>query len=154
MKKILGLTVSLTVIAGVCAAVLAYLNEVTAEPIKATAAKNEAKAREEVLCGQKGYSVIGVSHAGYGGDIRLMVGFREDRKTIISYKVLQANETPGLGSKLSSPEFSGQFGGKDATNLRLRKKGGDIEAITSATITSKAVLEAIADARARAAKLD
>ena len=76
-----------------------------------------------------------------------MVGFREDRKTVISYKVLQASETPGLGMKLASPEFAGQFRGKDATTLALKKKGGQIEAITSATITSKAVLKAIADAQ-------
>jgi len=147
MKKILGLVISLTVISGVCAAVLAFVNSITAEPIKQTAAKNEAAAREAVLCGEKGYSQVGVSHNGYGGDIVLMVGFKEDKKTVISYKVLQAAETPGLGMKLSTPEFSGQFRGKDATNLKLKKKGGDIEAITSATITSKAVIGAIADAQ-------
>ena len=150
MKKILGLVISLTIIAGVCAAVLAYINQLTAEPIKATAAKNEAAAREAVLLGDKtGLAAIGVSQAGYGGEIKLMVGFKEDRKTVISYKVLAASETPGLGMKLSTPEFSTQFSGKDGTALKVKKDGGEIEAITSATITSRAVCEAIADARKR-----
>jgi len=147
LKKILGLVLSLTVISAVCAGVLAYVNEITAEPIKETAAKNEAAAREAVLCGEKGFSAIGVSPNGYGGDIKLMVGFKEDRKTVISYRVLAAAETPGLGMKLSTPEFAGQFRGKDGTSLKVKKNGGEIEAITSATITSKAVCEAIADAQ-------
>ena len=147
MKKILNLVISLTVIAGVCAAVLAYINQLTAEPIKATAAKNEAAAREAVLLGEKGYAEIGVSQAGYGGEIRLMVGFKADKETVISYKVLAASETPGLGMKLSTPEFAGQFRGKRAAALKVKKDGGEIEAITSATITSRAVCEAIADAR-------
>ena len=147
MKKILGLVLSLTIISAVCAGVLAYVNKITADPIKETAAKNEAAAREAVLCGEKGYSAVGVSHSGYGGDIRLMVGFREDKKTVISYKVLAASETPGLGMKLSTPEFAGQFKGKDGTSLKVKKDGGEVEAITSATITSRAVCEAIADAQ-------
>lgn len=147
MKKILGLVLSLTVISAVCAGVLAYVNKITAEPIKETAAKNEAAAREAVLCGEKGYAAIGVSHSGYGGDIKLMVGFKEDKKTVISYKVLSASETPGLGMKLSTPEFAGQFKGKDGTSLKVKKDGGKVEAITSATITSRAVCEAIADAQ-------
>ena len=147
MKKIIGLILSLTVISAVCAGVLAYVNEQTKDAIRETAEKNRLAAREAVLCGEKGHAVEGVSHDGYGGDIVLMVGFREDRKTVISYKVLQASETPGLGMKLAWPEFAGQFRGKDATTLALKKKGGQIEAITSATITSKAVLKAIADAQ-------
>ena len=148
MKKILSLVASLTIIAGVCAGVLAYIDSITKEPIKETAAKNEAAAREAVLLGDKsGFAEIGVSPAGYGGDIVLMVGFRSDKKTVISYKVLSASETPGLGMKLSTPEFADQFGGKDGTALKVKKDGGEIEAITSATITSRAVCGAIADAR-------
>jgi len=146
MKKILGLVISLTVISGVCAGVLAYVDSITREPIRQTAERAQKAAAESVLCGQKGYSAIGVSSKGYGGDIVLMVGFREDKHTVISYKVLKAAETPGLGMKLTTPEFSGQFAGKDARALKLKQKGGDIQAITSATITSKAVCEAIADA--------
>ena len=167
MKKILGLVLSLTVIAGVCAAVLAYVNKITAEPIKATAAANEQKAVKAVLpagvtaiepadetfvgkdaSGQVvGYAAKGKDGGGYGGDIVLMVGFEKDRKTVVCYKTLAAAETPGLGMKLNTPEFVGQFRGQDATALKLKKNGGTIEAITSATITSKAVIRAVSDAQ-------
>ena len=149
MKKMLGLLVSLTAISGACAAVLAYVNSITAEPIAATAEKAREAAKAAVLCGEEGYTAEGRSGEGYGGDIVLMVGFKKDKKTVISYKVLQASETPGLGMKLKTPEFSGQFSGKDGSSLKVKKDGGDIEAITSATITSRAVCKAIADAQSK-----
>ena len=149
MKKMLGLLVCLTAISGACAAVLAYVNSITAEPIAATAEKAREAAKAAVLCGEEGYTAEGRSGEGYGGDIVLMVGFKKDKKTVISYKVLQASETPGLGMKLKTPEFSGQFSGKDGSALKVKKDGGDIEAITSATITSRAVCKAIADAQSK-----
>ena len=149
MKKMLGLLVSLTAISGACAAVLAYVNSITADPIAATAEKAREAAKAAVLCGEEGYTAEGRSGEGYGGDIVLMVGFKKDKKTVISYKVLQASETPGLGMKLKTPEFSGQFSGKDGSALKVKKDGGDIEAITSATITSRAVCKAIADAQSK-----
>lgn len=167
MKKIIGLVASLTIISGVCAAVLAYVNSVTAEPIKATAEANEQKAVKAVMpegvasveasgdffVGKSadgkivGYAAKGSDAGGYGGDIVLMVGFLPDGKTVEAYKALVASETPGLGSKLSTPEFSGQFKGKNGSALSVKKDGGDIEAITSATITSRAICRAIADAQ-------
>ncbi len=166
MKKILGLVLSLTIISGVCASVLAYVNDVTAEPIKATAAANRVAAVKAVMpkgvakideasgvfigkdAADKviGYAAEGGDGGGYGGEIVLMVGFEKDKKTLVTYKTLKASETPGLGMKLNTPEFIGQFRGQDATTLKLKKKGGKIEAITSATITSKAVIKAIGDA--------
>ena len=147
MKKILGLVLSLTIISGVCAAVLAYVDSITKEPIKATAERNREQAKAAVLCGEEGYTAEGTCKDGYGGDITLMVGFKTDKKTVISYKVLAASETPGLGMKLKTPEFAGQFAGKDGTSLKVKKDGGEIEAITSATITSRAVCRAIEDAQ-------
>jgi len=167
MKKMLGLVVSLTVISGVCAGVLAYVNKITAEPIVATAKANREAAVKVVMptgvvsIGEDagvfvgkgadgktlGYACAGRDQGGYGGDIVLMVGFEADRKTLVCYKTLVAAETPGLGMKLNAPEFAGQFRGKDSTTLELKKKGGEIVPITSATITSKAVIRAIADAQ-------
>lgn len=147
MKKILGLVLSLTIISGVCAAVLAYVDSITKEPIKRTAERNREAARAAVLCGEEGYTAEGTCKDGYGGDITLMVGFKKDRKTVISYKVLAASETPGLGMKLKTPEFADQFKGKDGSSLKVKKDGGEIEAITSATITSRAVCRAIEDAQ-------
>ena len=149
MKKILGLVLSLTIISGVCAAVLAYVDSITKEPIRETAEKNREAAKQAVLCGEEGYTAEGTCKDGYGGDITLMVGFKTDKKTVISYKVLAASETPGLGMKLKTPEFAGQFSGKDGSSLKVKKDGGEIEAITSATITSRAVCKAIADAQSK-----
>ncbi len=149
MKKMLGLLVSLTLISGACAAVLAYVNSITKDPIAATAEKAREAAKLAALRGEEGFTAEGRSSEGYGGDIVLMVGFKKDKKTVISYKVLQATETPGLGMKLKTPEFAGQFSGKDGTALKVKKDGGDIEAITSATITSRAVCKAIADAQSK-----
>ena len=149
MKKIFGLVLSLTIISGVCAGVLAYVDSITKEPIKATAEKNREQAKKAVLCGEEGYTAEGTCKDGYGGDITLMVGFKKDKKTVISYKVLAASETPGLGMKLKTPGFADQFKGKDGTSLKVKKDGGEIEAITSATITSRAVCKAIADAQSK-----
>lgn len=174
MKKILGLVVSLTVISGVCAAVLAYVNARTAGPIREVAAKNEAEAVRRVMpqgveeiadlgggvfAGKDGagavvgYAAKGMSGEGYSGNIELMVGFGPDRKTLVGYEKLQATETPGLGMKLISPEFKDQFAGKDGSSLKVVKDGGAIEAITSATITSRAVCKAIEAAQAKVASV-
>ena len=166
MKKIVSLVASLTVIAGVCAAVLAFVNKLTAEPIAQMLVKKTQDAARavmppsvtsveqqgEIFVGKNdvgqvvGYASKGCDADGYGGDVVLMVGFQADRRTVVCYKTLSAAETPGLGMKLNTPEFMGQFGGKDGTSLNVKKDGGAIEAITSATITSRAVCKAIADA--------
>ena len=167
MKKIIGLVVSLTVISGVCAAVLAYVDSITKGPIAEMKVKQEQAAVKAVLpAGAEkveasgdffvgkdaagkvvGYAAKGSDAGGYGGDIVLMVGFKADKKTVECYKTLAAAETPGLGMKLNTPEFAGQFAGQDGTALAVKKDGGTIEAITSATITSRAVCRAIADAQ-------
>ncbi len=100
-----------------------------------------------------GYAVPGISSKGYGGDIRLMVGLKPDR-TVISYKKLAAGETPGLGAKLSTPEFITRFKGQPATNVAVTKDGGKIEALTSATITSRAVCDAINNAAQRIDRIE
>lgn len=176
MKKILALVVSLTVIAGVCAGVLAYVNSLTSEPIAAMKVEKErsaalavmpegvvaveASSAPDVFTGKDaagktlGYAVKGADSGGYGGDIALMVGFEADKKTIVCYKALQSSETPGLGTKLSTPEFSDQFKGRNATkDLSVKKDGGEIEAITSATITSRAVCRAVAAAAVKLAAI-
>ena len=169
MKKILGLVLSLTIISGVCAAVLAYVDSITKAPIAQMRVQQEQAAVKAVLppgatevvegtgffvgMNEKndivGYAAKGKDGGGYGGDIELMVGFRPDKKTVVCYKTLAASETPGLGMKLKTPEFAGQFSGKDGRSLKVRKDGGEIEAITSATITSRAVCRAIADAQSK-----
>lgn len=173
MKKMIGLVVSLTIIAAVCAGVLAYVNISTREPIEKAAAEKAVRAAKDVMpsgvisvdktsygfVGRDssgavvGYAVEGADSGGYGGDIVLMVGFKADKTTVVCYKKLIANETPGLGSKLDAPEFSSQFNNRPAVSLKVKKDGGDIVAITAATITSRAVCKAIENARGKLAGL-
>lgn len=169
MKKIFGLVLSLTIISGICAAVLAYVDSITKDPIARMRMQQEQAAVKAVLpsgatevvegtgffvgMNEKndivGYAAKGKDGGGYGGDIELMVGFKSDKKTVVCYKTLAASETPGLGMKLKTPEFADQFKGKNGTSLKVKKDGGEIEAITSATITSRAVCRAIADAQSK-----
>ena len=90
-----------------------------------------------------GYVVI-VSSDGYGGDISLAVGV-DNKFAVTGVDVMTHSETPGLGAKCNSDVFKNQFIGK-TSNINVVKSGADgneIDAITSATITSKAVTNAV-----------
>lgn len=90
-----------------------------------------------------GKAVIGSSDKGYSGLIKIMVGFNLDG-TIKNIVVIEQKETPGLGTKMKGDKFLRQFRGKDPKSfiLRVIKDGGDIDALTGATITSRAFGEA------------
>jgi len=79
------------------------------------------------------------SPKGYGGNIWLMVGLLPDGK-INNIAVLEHKETPGLGTKMNNEDFKNQFLGKDPASFKLtvQKDGGDVDALTGATITSRA----------------
>ncbi|MFC1498940.1 RnfABCDGE type electron transport complex subunit G [Verrucomicrobiota bacterium] len=82
---------------------------------------------------------------GYGGIIKVMVGIGADNN-IEAIEILEQTETPGLGAKIETEEFKGQFRNKGVVNLdwcKVRKDGGEIDAITGATISSRAVAEAL-----------
>ena len=182
MKNMLKLLLPLTVISAVCAAVLAVVDSFTRLPIANIATLKANRAAQAVMpAGVKalvarpdpadtnvvlfvgyaddtrtkvlGYAVPGTSPNGYAGDIRLMAGLTADR-AVITYRVLAANETPGLGAKLGDAAFAAQFAGKPAAALKVKKDGGAIDALTGATITSRAVCEALADAVARVDRLE
>ena len=89
------------------------------------------------------------SKNGFGGLIQIMVGLKPDG-TISGYEVLEHKETPGLGSKMGSwfnnsdkPNQSIIDKNPGTTNFTVSKDGGDIDAITASTITSRAFLEAV-----------
>lgn len=86
-----------------------------------------------------GYAIRTYTSKGYSGDFWLMVGFKPDG-TISGITVLEHKETPGLGSKMADESFKGQFEGLDPQNadLKVEKDGGEIDAITAATISSRA----------------
>jgi electron transport complex protein RnfG len=73
-----------------------------------------------------------------------MAGFKPDG-TIIGISVLNHKETPGLGTKITEPEFKEQFTGKNPGEfiLKVKKDGGQVDAITAATISSRAFCDAI-----------
>jgi electron transport complex protein RnfG len=94
-----------------------------------------------------GTAVKSFSNDGYSGQIWLMVGFSPDG-TVYNYTVLEHKETPGLGSKMGVWFAKGNKGDVVGRNpgekaLRVKKDGGEIDAITAATISSRAFLNAV-----------
>lgn len=86
-----------------------------------------------------GYAFIVKAPNGFGGDFDLMVGVDSSGKVTDTY-VLNHKETPGLGDNMRKEDFKKQFRGRTLTNTRwkVKKDGGDIDALTAATITSRA----------------
>lgn len=89
-----------------------------------------------------GYVITVTSHAGYGGDVTFSMGVTNEG-VLNGYSITEISETAGLGMKAAEEGFMSQFSGIKAQILEVTKgsKGGDgeIEAISGATITSKAV---------------
>lgn len=94
----------------------------------------------------QGYAIETFSKNGFGGDLRLMVGIMANGQ-ISSIAVIEQKETPGLGDKIepSKSDFGVQFQGKNPKDFKLavRKDGGDVDAITASTITSRAYVDAV-----------
>lgn len=87
---------------------------------------------------------------GFGGDLKVLVGFDKDGN-ILGYTILQHAETPGLGAKADKwfqKDGKGSIIGKNPNkdNLTVKKDGGDVDAITASTITSRAFLLAVTQA--------
>ena len=91
-----------------------------------------------------GAAVETFTNKGFSGNISLMVGILADG-TLKNISVLQHAETPGLGSKMTEPTFKDQFNGKkaDSFNIKVKKDGGEVDAITAATISSRAFCDAV-----------
>ena len=172
-SSFINMTVCLLAICLVCSGLLAAVYAPTAEPIAAAAAaKNEAaikevlpetavKIEEERTVEFEGASyaynlaydelgnvvgcAINVAPVGFGGPIAIKVGF-DVNGVIWNTKVLSQAETPGLGAKCVEPAFSDQFKGFDASakKLAVKKDGGDVDAITASTITSRAYADGLA----------
>ena len=105
----------------------------------------------EVYEGKNGSEVVGYTiktlPKGYGGKIELIVGISKDG-VVTGTNIGSMSETPGLGSKASEPKFNDQFKGKPATDELNVVKGSastenEIQAISGATITSKAVTDGV-----------
>jgi electron transport complex protein RnfG len=88
------------------------------------------------------FKVVGTD--GYSGNIEIMVGVKPDG-TVNGIEILSQAETPGLGARITEPQFKDQFQGKSLQNAdwRVKKDGGDFDQITGATISPRAVVKAI-----------
>jgi len=154
----------LFIVCGLSAASLAVMNSVTKEPI----ARHEKQQTDEALRGvfpdadefvnsepdrvwealsngQKAGRVFRTQVQGYSGPITLMFG-TDSTGAITGLRVLSHTETPGLGAKITAAQFTDQFRNKRPEQLILKKHDparGQIDAITGATISSRAVTKAL-----------
>lgn len=178
MKEIVKPALVLFIITAVAAALLGVVSETTKSAIAEQTAKTQAVAMQEVLpeaeefkldetaeltgtiqsvnIGYKGGEICGYvlnvqPAGGFGGKIDIMVGISAD-SVMTGLKVLSHSETPGLGAKSTDPEFYGQYSQKSEFPLTVVKTGAsganEIQAITSATITSVAVTDGANEAYA------
>ena len=169
MKKLKStlpnMAIVLTSIALIAGLALGYVNSVTAGPIEQIKAKQLSDGIKAVLAADevvvetpdtlesgaifyqtdKGVAVQATDPNGFGGKLSVLVGFNEEG-LIQGYQVLETSETPGLGAKAGEWFQKGQKGdiiGKQAGNLTVSKDGGEVDAITASTITSRAFLRCV-----------
>ena len=175
-KYVLRLALTLFLITAVVACCLAAVNQVTKPRIAAAKEEKAQKAIETVLPGggkpvdftdetgtvskvyasDAGYAVE-VNPSGFNGPITMMVGVSRDGK-VLGISIVTQTETAGLGAvsaaKTSAGEaFRGQYAGMSGT-LAVNKDGGSVEAITGATITSRAVTNGVNTALACVAAME
>lgn len=179
-----NMLISLVGICLVVAAILAFINQTTEESIDKTKLEEKLSAIREVtpkfdnnpyedkfevslpeggnpitvypakLNGQiVGYAIDSYTEKGFSGHISIMVGY-DNNDNIVSYKVLEMAETPGLGSKMVD-FFKSKSSGENAIRnmeglnmakageLKVSKDGGNVDAISAATISSRAFLDAV-----------
>ena len=122
------------------------------EATTATSTNGEAATIFPVMKGgqEVGKAVQAITKNGFGGKVTVMIGF-DAQNNISGYAVLNHAETPGLGSKMPDWFQKGAKGdviGKNPAknDLRVSKDGGEVDAITAATISSRAFLDAVAQA--------
>ena len=95
--------------------------------------------------GDEGYVVESLSPNGFGGALDMMAGIDNDGN-VTGIAIISHSETSGLGSKSTDPEWQAQFKGLSGV-VSVTKDGGQVEAITGSTITSRAVCDGVNAAR-------
>lgn len=161
IKNIVIITVKLLVIGVVTAVLLAFVNELTKDKIADNVAKEKKEAINYLFPGDlkiepyngefEGINEINYVHdandehigyvaevapKGFGGEITTMVGVDKEGK-IVGVKVISHSETAGLGSRVSDALYLGGYKGADCSNV------DDVDLISGATISSKAVREGV-----------
>lgn len=158
----LKLTLTLLLISAVVSGLLGLTNFITEEKIANIAAEKTAASMQEVLpadaytpvdytgselnvasvhkAGEAGF-VVEVTPGGFGGAIDMVVGVASDG-TVTGVSIVKMSETSGLGANAAKESFRSQYVGLSGT-LAVNKDGGQIDALTGATITSRAVTEGV-----------
>lgn len=127
--------------------VLPAFDELKITKIKSALEDDSLQFNQGFVDGQLvGTAINTFTNKGFSGNIKLMVGLLPDG-TINNISVLEHKETPGLGDKMqkSKSPWSEQFNGKKSETFKLdvTKDGGQIDAITAATISSRAYVDAV-----------
>ncbi|NLX85129.1 MAG: RnfABCDGE type electron transport complex subunit G [Synergistaceae bacterium] len=172
MAKILKLGVVLFVFTALTGLILGGVYTMTLEPISAAKEREKMEAFAETLPGANDFKVADYQHdqdiikeidegsvkgeivgynitvtpKGYGGLIEMVVGVEKNGR-LSGIKILTQNETPGLGANATDPAFSSQFREKDVDKVVVTKvkptEENEVQAISGATITSRAVAEGV-----------
>jgi electron transport complex protein RnfG len=168
-STLMNMILSLVLISITMSAALAFVYIKTKGPIELAAQQKEVEAIKQVIPefdndpakskteqngviiyrltrqGQTvGYAIKTFTEKGFGGHVELMAGFLPDG-SIHKVTVLTHKETPGLGTKMADPRFADQFAGKNPASfvIKVKKDGGQIDAITAATVSSRAYCDAL-----------
>ncbi len=171
-STLINMILSLLLISAVMATALGFVYGVTKGPIEKANKQKEIQAVKDVLPAfdndptvdakviegltfyvgtkagkQVGCAVKTFTDKGFSGRFDLMVGFKPDG-TINQIVVLEQKETPGLGTKMKEPKFKDQFLNLSIakltnTEVKVKKDGGTIDAITASTITSRAFCDGV-----------
>ncbi|MGN1307669.1 MAG: RnfABCDGE type electron transport complex subunit G [Faecousia sp.] len=159
-KYILRLTVTLLLITAIVAGLLGLVNYLAEDKIATLQNEKAESAMREVLeadsyepletdlegvtalyqAGDRGY-VVRVSVNGFGGAIDMMVGV-DTSCTVTGVSIISHSETASLGANCTREDFRAQFVGA-AGDLSVKKDGGSIDALTGATVTSRAVTKGV-----------
>ncbi len=164
LKKIVKLSGILFLIAFTTALLLGLTNEATKNIIaqRQIEAKNAAMSEviyaenyillhnehdgHELYAAFNGNDLVGyavsLTESGYGGDINMMIGIGKDQK-ITGVSITDMSETPGLGDNAKNHEFTDMFKGLEKNEVALTNDGGKIQALSGATVTSKAVTRGV-----------
>ena len=174
MKKILKQALSLFLIAVIVTALVAFMRNRTLEPIeKQRAAVQDQMMRVllksadsfQQLDAEKTGSIVNIyeglnnnqtlgyivelAPSGYSGTINIMVGISKKEENISGMRILKLSETPGLGALALKEDFYKRFDNKKLVELKVTRSSpadDEIQAITSATITSRTVTNAVNEA--------
>jgi len=167
-KEIIKPAIALFVICLISAILLALTNSITNEKIKQNAVEDAAKSRKIVFADAESFSeemtendikyveaydgsnnIIGyvftAESKGYGGTVSVMTAIKSDGTVLKSVVLAMDDETPGLGQNASKADFIDQFSGKTGHFVWSKTNSSDteIKGVTSASFTSKGVIECV-----------